>query len=383
MKKNRCFSRFSLALGISLLLFVGFSSAQWSPRGPAPRLGHSAVLDTAHNKMIVFGGYTSTNDSPASAHFNDVWYLNSANSTNPSLTWQQATVAAGPIPNARAGHSAVLDSVNNRMIVFGGFEGFADPVDNDVWVLENANGIGGTPTWTKLSPSGTPPPARSNHTAVYNPNSNRMIVFGGNNGGFGFNKVEFNDVWVLENANGLGGTPTWINFILQGTSGIATRDSHTAVYDVTNNRMIIFGGHNSFTGTLYSDTWILFNADDTQPTVCNGVGCMSGPLNTSVFPPPPARFGHTAFFDPSSNTMHIFGGVSAAAILNDDWSLSEANALSGVWTQVSPAGTPPLPRYDHTAVYNSSDHRMIIFGGFTAEGLATDTVAVLSNANAQ
>jgi hypothetical protein len=382
MKRNECPSRFALALGISLVLFAGVSSAQWSSRGPAPRLGHTAVLDKTTNKMIVFGGYTSSKDSPTDAHFNDVWYLTSATSNGPNLTWQKAAVAAGPAPNPRAGHSAVLDSTNNRMIIFGGFEGFANPVDNDVWVLENANGVGGTPTWVKLNPSGTPPPARSNHTAVYNPNSNRMIVFGGNNGEdqVSHGAVEFSDVWVLEDANGIG-APTWIPFIAQDTSFIPARDSHTAVYDLTNNRVIIFGGHNTITGMLYSDIWVLFNADDTQSSVCNGVACMNGPLNIPVFPSP--RFGHTAVLDPKSNTMHIFGGVSAAGILNDDWAFTETNLLDGGWLQVSPTGTAPLPRYDHTAVYNSSNNRMVIFGGFTAEGLATDTVAGLSDANAQ
>ncbi len=60
MKNNHRFSRFSFALGISLVLFAGIASAQWSSRGPAPRIGHSGVLDTAHNKTIVFGGYTSS-----------------------------------------------------------------------------------------------------------------------------------------------------------------------------------------------------------------------------------------------------------------------------------------------------------------------------------
>jgi hypothetical protein len=376
MRKNKNL-RFSFVLAISFLLFAGVALAQWSSRGPAPRLGHSAVLDTVHNKMIVFGGYTSSNDSPQDAHFNDVWYLTSANSTKSNETWEQAAVAAGPAPGARAGHSAVLDTVNNRMIIFGGFEGYALPVENDVWVLENANGIGGTPTWVQLNPAGSLPPARSNHSAVYNPTTNRMIIFGGNNGA----NTEFSDVWVLENANGLGGIPTWVNSIAQDTSGIAPRDSHTAVYDVVNNRMTIFGGVDAFTSTVYNDTWVLFNADDTQSSVCNGAACMNGPLNTNVIPPPSARYGHAAFYDSKTETMHIFGGASSAGILNDYWVLTEANSLNGSWSQVSPGGTPPLPRYGHSAVYSPSLNRMIIFGGFTPEALATDTVAVLSDAN--
>jgi hypothetical protein len=377
MKRIECFSRSAFALGISMVLLAGVCSAQWSSRGPAPRLGHSAVLDTAKDKMIVFGGYTFDPDSPSAAHFNDLWYLGSAFINGSALSWTEAKTA-GTAPSPRGGHSAVLDSVNNRMIIFGGAGGFADPVYNDVWVLENANGVGGTPTWVELSPTGTLPPARFNHSAFYNPNSNRMIVFGGLS-----DAGDYDDVWVLENANGLGGTPNWINFQAQDVSGPVPRDSFAAVYDVTNNIMMVFGGENSFSNTRYSDTWILYDADATPSTLCNGVGCWAGPLNTNSFPPPSARFGHTGFFDPKSNTMHIFGGYDGN-IENDNWVLTEANALSGVWIKVTPTGIPPLPRFDHTAVYDSSNHRMVIFGGeITTLGVLTDTVAVLSNANAQ
>ena len=58
-------------------------------------------------------------------------------------------------------------------------------------------------TWTQLSPSGTPPVARGLHgsTGVYDSGNNRMIVFGGRDG----SGNNLNDVWVLTNANGLGG----------------------------------------------------------------------------------------------------------------------------------------------------------------------------------
>src|SRR2546428_14021195 len=52
---------------------------------------------------------------------------------------------------------------------------------NDVWTLA----LSGKPTWSKLSPSGIKPAARSFHTATYDPMRDRMIVFGGggNDGG--------------------------------------------------------------------------------------------------------------------------------------------------------------------------------------------------------
>ena len=380
MKTNTALSCSSLALGISLMMSCGVCSAQWSSRGPEPRVGSTAVLDTEHNKMIVFGGYTYTPDSPPAAHFNDVWYLNSATSTSPSATWELVTPKGTP-PSPRGGHTAVYDSTHNRMIIFGGFGGFANPTLNDVWVLKNADGSSGTPTWEQLHPSGTLPGIRFFHVAVYNPTANRMVIFGGDNG----EGVDYNDVWVLENANGLGGTPTWVQFIANGVSSISPRELSSAVYDVTHNRMVVFGGIDAGNGsTLLNDTWVLFDADDTPSTLCNGVGCWSGPLNTGGNPVPSPREGQSAFYDPESNTMHIFGGFNGSNILNENWVLTEANALSGGWEQVTPAGTAPLPRFIHTSVYDATDHRMIIFGGEIAtNGLATDTVDILSDANAQ
>jgi hypothetical protein len=62
---------------------------------------------------------------------------------------------------------------------------------NDVWVLTNSNGVGGTPTWIQLAPTGVAPNARHLHSATYDANSNRMVVFGGFDG-----HSALNDVWV-------------------------------------------------------------------------------------------------------------------------------------------------------------------------------------------
>jgi hypothetical protein len=81
------------------------------------------------------------------------------------------------------------------MVVFGGFD--VNGAVNDVWVLTNASGLGGTMAWTQLSPLGNLPIGREGQTAVYDPASLRMIVFAGDAGG-----PDLNDTWVLTNANG-------------------------------------------------------------------------------------------------------------------------------------------------------------------------------------
>lgn len=66
-------------------------------------------------------------------------------------------------------------------------------------------------SWTHLAPKGTHP-AVTGASGVYDSASDRMIVFGGRDGK-GDNR---NDVWVLTNANGLGGQGQWINLIPNG-----------------------------------------------------------------------------------------------------------------------------------------------------------------------
>ena len=65
---------------------------------------------------------------------------------------------------------------------------------NDVWMLSNANGLGGAPVWTQQSPVAGPPMARHAHAVAYDDQDNALIVIGGVN----YNETQFlNDVWSI------------------------------------------------------------------------------------------------------------------------------------------------------------------------------------------
>lgn len=324
---------------------------QLAPLGgpPATRSGHSAVYDPASSSMIVFGGLRS-----GIGYVNDLWILSNANGIGGTPSWSEIATPSA-IPPGRAYHSAVFDKSSNRMIVFGGYGEPGGPF-NDVWVLSNASGVGGTPTWNQLQPLGTPPAVRFYHTAVYDQTNNRMILFAGGNLAGGVTDV-FADVWILTNANGLGGTPAWMELTLTGASP-GRRVLHTAVYDAAANRMIIFGGMIDDI-TPANDVWALMNA--------NGAGgtpswTQLSPLGTS----PTARFGHSAVYDESSNRMTIFGGFGDLGTDDQAWLLTSANGASGespAWTQLDPSGTLPSSRALHSAVYDLVSKRMTVFAG--------------------
>jgi hypothetical protein len=297
-----------------------------------------------------------------------VWVANAPTGTPPDPRMAQTTSA--------------YDEANDRMIFFGGHNGTVWL--SDTWVLENATGKSGDSAWTQLAPTGTPPSGRLNHSVVYAPSSNRLIVYGGC---LGHCSPADSGTYILTNANGLGGTPGWSSL---GAAGADGREAHAAVYDDVNNRMIIFGGQNAFnTYTSNPQVRVLTNADGTGGDT---------PTWTTLTPsgtPPSNRESSGVAYDAANNRMIVFGGATLACCAkvthtyNDVWVLENANGLGGTpaWTQLAPTGTPPQTRFVHSAVYDSGTNALYVFGGTdidTATQVHTDffnDVWMLSNAN--
>jgi hypothetical protein len=292
----------------------------WTPlplaAPPSGRWGHSATYDAVQDRMVVFGGY-------GGSLLNDAWSL----SLSGTPGWAHLAPAGAP-PSARCYHSAILDPLRRRLVVFGGSSSGTGL--NDAWGLSLAD----TAAWTLLTPSGVPPGTRTGHSAVLDPLRDRMVVFGG--GGYG------NDAWQLSLAN----TPAWTPIATSGAPPSARR-GHSAVVDAARDRMVVFGGD---TGAGYlDDVWTL--ALDSSHTW------------TQLFPagtPPAARYGHSAVYDAVRDRMLVFGGM-AGSVRNDVWSLSFSG--SPTWTLLTPTGTPPAARCLHDAVLDPARDRMLVFGG--------------------
>src|SRR6185295_13348806 len=131
--------------------------------GPGIRGDHSAIYDSLGKRMILFGGQDDFN-----TYYDEVWSLDltpttTAMTTPPVNFWTQL-FPSGVFPNAptaRIGHSAIYDTQNNRMIVFGGQDGTG--YQNDVYILT----LGASPAWSAPATTGTAPSGRLGHTAVY------------------------------------------------------------------------------------------------------------------------------------------------------------------------------------------------------------------------
>lgn len=335
----------------SLVVLSGLSWSDLAPTGGPPTSMGTVVLDPGSNRAIEFAGCCN---NP-----NDVWALVNANGVGGATQWVNLIPNGAPgSPPGRHSHSAVYDAVNNRMIVFGGCLGGCFPITNDVWVLGNANGVGGTPTWTQLSPSGGAPAPRGGHTAVYDPNTNRMIIFGGQNGSCCASGT-FQDTWVLTNANGLGGQPSWIQLSPSGGPPAGGYFA-SAAYDAANNLLMVFGG-NTLSGSSSNAVWVLSNANGL-----GGTPVWSQLIGEGAAGSPSARSSASVGYDPAANELTLFGGGDGSGTLRDVWVLANANGIGGapVWTQLSPSGGPPAATT--RAVLDVVANRLITMGGSDA-----------------
>ena len=133
---------------------------------PSARYCHSAIYDPVRDRMVVFGGLTGT-----------------------VLPQRRLGAVAGGHAGVDAadahGHAAERAVRPQRDLrpgarPHGGVRGQLDgpTLRNDVWALS----LAGTPAWTQLTPTGTPPSARYGHSAIYDPVRDRMVVFGGYDG---------------------------------------------------------------------------------------------------------------------------------------------------------------------------------------------------------
>jgi hypothetical protein len=255
---------------------------------------------------------------------NGVWAL--ALSGDP--TWTDLAPSGTP-PTPRTWAAAIYDAPRDRMVLFGGYDGGA--YFDEVWALT----LDEFPVWSQLFPSGTPPLGRNMFVAIYDASRERMVLFGGYDWG-GLH----GDVWAL----GLSGVPSWADITPGG--GPSLRQGHMAIYDPLRDRMIVHGG---WDGANRSDTWALSLGGGGWTEIIPTGGTVS------------VRSYSQAIYDPVRDRMVVFGGWIGSGLGNDTWTLP----LDGdpVWTPLAPAGSPPGLMDHHSTIYDPVADRMIVFGG--------------------
>ncbi|MDQ3019122.1 MAG: T9SS type A sorting domain-containing protein [Bacteroidota bacterium] len=282
---------------------------------PMQRSNASAIYEQAGNRVIVFGGKTS------SGNLNDVWSLNLNN-----YEWQNITPVSGQMPSPRFSQNAVYDSLMNRMIIWSGQ---GAELYNDVWAFNLSNN-----SWQELWQDGNVPGAplkRYGTAAVFDPVNRRLVNFAGFT-----TSGRFEDTWYFQ-IDSMMWTDRTNSFHPE------LRCLHSAHITSHRTQMIIYGGqHNGALGDIWSLNLNSFEWTNITPAV-----------------KPESRW-----FSPvictNSNEAFIYGGQNSQTILGDLWKF---NLTNNSWDSITQGTIRPGARYGHIAVYVPVSNKMIIFGG--------------------
>lgn len=333
MKKN-----FTLLLALFMALPLSLWAGTWEKVTTVDNpsvSGQAMIFDESSGNVIMLGD--------AKLVDGNIYQLNL------SAYEKHWIVSASSASVKRTGHSAVYDSVRNRMIVFGGNTSsvFNTGVTDTVYTFDSIN-----KQWEVLATTGTDTPAaRTAHTAVFDPEFNRMIIFGG------WNKDEdvLNNTYVLD----LTVTPPqWSKVSLSNEPH--PRRQAAGVYDSARKRMVIFGGLKG-EGQTTDDIYAL----DLSKADLNGlrwekitpVANISSGL---------ARTGHSAVYDPDQDAMLVFGGWTpvSTSIAREFYNTTYLfDFQNRTWSLVSPGPDPPTARRNFGGAYDPVRKRFVIYGG--------------------
>jgi hypothetical protein len=141
-------------------------------------MSHGAIYDPYGDRMIIFGGF-------GGGSLNDLREL----SLSGAPTWSLLT-PPGSVPGPRYGHTFVLDPNRQRAVLYAGTFLGSENRYFDLWDLRLS---GGPMEWRQRSPSGAILSARFGHVAILDAVNDRMLV----SGGFG-SAATLYDVWRLQ-----------------------------------------------------------------------------------------------------------------------------------------------------------------------------------------
>lgn len=340
-----------------MLLFGGddgtISSELWSycpatdawtliqPTGPgiAPRYNHTMVWDAARERALVFGGAVLG----VAGTSNELWAFTPAD-----LRWSRLA-PAGRLPPGRGAHVAVWDPVGDRMLMFGGQFGDAADVYADLWSYSPV-----TNRWEALAATGPSPKPRQGHSAVWSPDLERMLVYGGwEDFRPGRPQVDSSDVWSFD--------PRSLVWERHAQSGATPppRFRHAAAWDPARGEMVVFGGCCAPTG-WFNDVW----AYDPRAN--------SWADRTPRTGSPPYTNRVRAAWDPTRDQMLVFGGLGHCFLKNDLWAYSGRDRS---WQRLARSAVPQIRNEGASAVYDEAKQELLLFGGCAGSAPRNEVLA--------
>jgi hypothetical protein len=250
--------------------------------GPPENGGTYLVYDIESDRVILFNGGWFNNDTWAYDYNTNTW----------------TEMANGP--KSRMGYRMAYDAESDRCILFGGLPQ-PPGVFNETYAYDfNSD------TWTKMEPS-ISPQGRNFHTMAYDPQADRVILFGG-----GDWKNFMEDTWAYDY-----NTDTWEEIIPSDGIHPSQREGHAMVYDNAAGWMLLYGG--SIRG---SETWSFETSTSTWTLL--------EPVQT-----PGRRKAHAMAYSSTADLVILYGGEPGGVnfdFTDQTWSF---DLNSNTWTNLT------------------------------------------------
>lgn len=219
-----------------------------------------------------------------------------------------------------------------------------------------------SPDWQSVSSSGQAP--RTDHSAVWDPDADAMIVFGG--------RTDEDAKSVTDELRrlSLGDNPSWQSLTPAGRRP-SKRFAHSAVYDAAAKRMVVFGGPADWKKGL-DDLWTLDLAGGWDKAVWKELK----PTGSA----PSGRFDHAAVLLPALNWMVVFGGSpDGSRELSDIYALDLA---ANKWIKLNPTGQKPPALLGLAATALDDGSSALLQGGQNGADSASQTYRLACTAGA-
>jgi N-acetylneuraminic acid mutarotase len=286
-----------------------------SSGGPTARVYAASAYDSARQRVLFFGGL-------GSADSGETWAWDGA-----ANHWQLLT-SSGPSP--RYGAAMAYDSVHDRFVLFGGTVSSASGVAlADTWKFDPSSN-----TWSLVS-STSAPPGRTAHALAFDPESERVVLFGGT----GSSSAGLADVWLFD-----GGSDDWS--ALQTEGNLSQRAGHALVFDPYRHALLAIGGldysSSGISTRQHIDLWTLKLAEN--PPRWTKVDQAIGPLKLRA----------AMAYDSARNRLVAMSDANLT-----DGKTWEIDTASGTWSPPIAGGSV---QRDAPFVYDSVRSRVVAVG---------------------
>lgn len=262
---------------------------------------------------------------------------------------------SGQRPSRRSEHAGVYDPASDRLVLFGGSFAVSIQCNFPTPTFESETWIydGRCDQWRAIT--GPNPGGRVRHMAALDSARGEMLVFGGRSrvGGSGAYTL-YDDLWAFDLA-----TETWREVATTGPRP-AARVNGALVYDPTGDRLVLFGGNNATSGAFYaplSDVWIFSLAEGTWTKL-------------TVNPGPSKRLFMGATWDDTRQWMVIYAGgderafdFNNPAYFDDLWALDLSGATPQWWWLDQTSTLKPVARFWSSLAYDPIRDGYLMFGG--------------------